>query len=218
MNSDWWRDRSRPGTGSLLRCDLARQGRRPGLLPFTLILSAGVFKIWGIFSDESRFILETLNCVFGALTVIPIYGIANRAFGKNVAAGAAWAWVFLPASFFFAITWIWDTALAALFLALIFWATLAMREAKSIWPWAGYGALWVTGVLINPSLLSLFPFLAGWALWQSHRDSSSRIKFCCGHASGLCHWPGSMDDSQLSRVRQIHPAALEFRAGIVAWQ
>ena len=160
--------------------------------PIYPYLTAGVFKIWGIFSDESRLIIETLNCVFGALTVIPIYGIANRVFGKNVASGAAWAWVFLPASFFFAITWIWDTALAALFLALIFWATLAMREANSIWPWAGYGALWVTGVLINPSLLSLFPFLAGWALWQSHRDSLSRVKFSAAtllvFAIGLAPW------------------------------
>ena len=100
--------------------------------PIYPYLIAGVFKIWGIFSDESRLILETLNCAFAALTVIPIYGIARRVFGKSVAVGAAWAWVFLPTSFFFAITWIWDTALAALFLALIFWATLAMRDAKSI--------------------------------------------------------------------------------------
>lgn len=160
--------------------------------PIYPYLTAGVFKLWGIFSDESRLILETLNCAFGALTVIPIYGIARRVFGKSVAVGAAWAWVFLPASFFFAITWIWDTALAALFLALIFWATLAVREAKSIWPWAGYGALWVTGVLINPSLLSLFPFLAGWALWQSDRGSSSRVKFSAAmllvFAIGLVPW------------------------------
>lgn len=134
-------------------------------------LAAAVFKIWGIYTDESRLILETLNCAFAALTVIPIYGIARRIFGDAVAAGAAWAWVFLPASFIFSITWIWDTTLAALFLALAFWATLAMAESKSVWSWAGYGALWCLGVLINPALLSVFPFLFGWALWQSRRAS-----------------------------------------------
>jgi len=145
--------------------------------PIYPYLVAGIFKIWGIFSFESRLIIETSNCAFAALTVIPVYGIAQRTFGKSVAVGAAWGWVFLPTSLFFPITWIWDTALAALFLALLFWATLAMRDAKTILAWLGYGALWAIGVLINPSLLSLFPFLAGWAVWQSRRESLSWVKF-----------------------------------------
>ncbi len=138
---------------------------------------AGIFKIWGVFSFKSRLIIQAFNCAFAALTVIPIYGIGQRTFGRNVAMGAAWAWIFLPTSLFFPITWIWDTSLAALFLALIFWATLAMRDAKSVWAWAGYGALWAVGVLINPSLLSVLPFLAGWALWQARRDSLPWMKF-----------------------------------------
>lgn len=145
--------------------------------PIYPYLVASIFKIWGIFSEPSRIIIETLNCAFTALTVIPIYCIAQRTFRNSVAVCAAWAWVFLPTAVMFPITWIWDTAMAALFLALIFWATLAVRDAKSIWAWSGYGALWAVGVLINPSLLSVFPFLVGWAVWQAHRDSSSWVKF-----------------------------------------
>ncbi len=151
--------------------------------PIYPYLTAAVFKIWGIFTPASKLVMMTLNCIFSALTVIPIYGIAQRTFGKSVAIGAAWTWVFLPTALFFPIFWIWDTALAALCLALIFWATLAMSEAKTILPWAGYGALWAVGVLVNPSLLSLFPFLAGWALWQSRKDSLHWWKF--GAATAL---------------------------------
>jgi hypothetical protein len=138
---------------------------------------AGIFKIWGIFSDTSRLVIETTNCAFAALTVIPIHGIAKRTFGNNVAVGAAWTWVFLPTSLVFPITWIWDTALAALILALIFWATLAMRDAKTTLHWLGYGALWAIGVLINPSLLSLLPFLLAWAIWPSRGNRSTWMKF-----------------------------------------
>lgn len=145
--------------------------------PIYPYLIAGIFKVWGVFTFKSRLIIETSNCAFAALTVIPIQAIARRTFGDRVAAGAAWGWVFLPTSLFFPITWIWDTTLAALFLALIFWATLAVRDAKTILGWAGYGALWAAGVLINPSLLSLLPFLAGWAIWQSGRDSRSMLRF-----------------------------------------
>jgi len=59
--------------------------------------------------------------------------------------------------------------LIALFFALIFWATLAMREKAGLLPWAAYGALWVVGVLINPSILSLFPFLLGWLVWDARK-------------------------------------------------
>ena len=145
--------------------------------PIYPYLAAGVFKIWGVYSEASKLILETLNCVFAALTIIPIYAVALKCFGKKVAAGAAWAWVFLPTALFFPIFWIWDTTLAALFMALIFWATLEIIETKSVWAWAGYGALWVTGVMVNPSVLSLFPFLAGWALWRSRDRSSSWLKY-----------------------------------------
>ena len=145
--------------------------------PIFPYIVAGIFKIWGIFSDLSRIIIMTMNCAFASLTVIPIYGIAERCFRNSVAVGAAWCWVFLPTALMFPITWIWDTAMAALFLALIFWATVAMRDAKSIWSWAGYGALWAIGVLINPSLLSVFPFLFGWAVWESRRDSPRWVKF-----------------------------------------
>ncbi len=160
--------------------------------PIYPYLVAGIFKIWGIFSETSRLVIEASNCAFAALTVIPIYGIAHRTFGKNVAVGAAWAWVLLPTSLVFPVTWIWDTALTALFLALIFWATLAMRDARTILPWAGYGALWVIGVLINPSLLSLLPFLLAWAVWPLRHDRSSWARFSAAtllvFAIGLVPW------------------------------
>src|ERR1700690_2783720 len=50
---------------------------------------AGIFKIWGIYSEMSLVIVQTLNCAFASLTIIPIYGIAKRAFGEGVAVGAA---------------------------------------------------------------------------------------------------------------------------------
>ena len=163
------------GFSSPLR--LVDTGATAWFTPIYPYLAAAVFKVWGIYSETSKLILQTLNCVFAALTVIPVYFIARRCFGKNAAIASAWVWTFLPTALYFGLIWIWDTTLAALCMALIFWATLEIRESKSAWAWAGYGGLWVTGVLVNPSLLSLFPFLAAWALWHSVYGSSSWIKF-----------------------------------------
>jgi len=137
---------------------------------------AGIFKIWGIYTNTSRFIIATTNCLFAALTILPIYGIAKRTFGEGVAIGASWIWVILPTAIHFPIIWIWDTTLTALFFMLIFWATLALRGVRDLLPWAGYGALWVTGGLINPSILSLFPFFLVWLLWSGRKESGLWVK------------------------------------------
>jgi hypothetical protein len=144
--------------------------------PIYPYLVAGIFKVWGIYSDLSRLIIATLNCAFAALTIIPIHGIAKRTFGEGVAIGASWAWLFLPTALYFPIFWIWDTALTALVFLLIFWATLALRGNRSLLPWAGYGALWVTGGLVNPSILSLFPFFLGWLAWNERKEAGPWLK------------------------------------------
>jgi len=144
--------------------------------PIYPYLVAGIFKVWGIYSELSRLIIATLNCAFAALTIIPIYGIAKRTFGEGVAIGASWAWVFLPTALYFPILWIWDTALTALVFLLIFWATLALRGNRTVLPWAGYGALWVTGGLVNPSILSLFPFFLGWLVWNERKEAGPWLK------------------------------------------
>jgi 4-amino-4-deoxy-L-arabinose transferase-like glycosyltransferase len=144
--------------------------------PIYPYLVAGIFKLWGIFSVTSQIVIQTMNCAFAALTIIPIHGIAKRTFGENTAIAAAWTWVVLPNALKFPMIWIWDTALMALVFALIFWATLAMREKDGIAVWAGYGALWAVGVLINPSILSLFPFFLGWLVWETRKAAIAWAK------------------------------------------
>jgi hypothetical protein len=178
------------GFSSPLR-DLAT-GPTAWFTPIYPYLVAGIFKVWGIYSDLSRLIIATLNCAFAALTIIPIHGIAKRTFGEGVAIGASWAWVFLPTALYFPVLWIWDTALTALVFLLIFWATLALRGNRSVLPWAGYGALWVTGGLVNPSILSLFPFFLGWLAWNERKEAGPWVKHAAVvilvFAIGLAPW------------------------------
>ena len=144
--------------------------------PIYPYLVAGIFKLWGIYSYSSEIVIQTLNCAFASLTIIPIHAIAKRTFGNGAATGAAWAWAFFPTALFFPIIWIWETTLAALFFALIFWATLALRREHKLLPWLGYGTLWVVGTLINPSILSLFPFFLAWLVWEAHKESAPWAK------------------------------------------
>ena len=160
--------------------------------PIFPYLVAGIFKIWGVYSDLSRIIIQTMNSAFTALTIIPIYCIGRKSFGQAVAVSASWFWVFMPTALVFPRIWIWDTAMAGLFFALLFWGTLALAEYQSTWAWAGYGGLWAIGVLVNPSMLSVFPFLLGWVLWETRQDGAPWIKFATAtllvFALGMVPW------------------------------
>src|SRR5215813_3752318 len=60
--------------------------------PFYPYLVAAVFKIFGIYSRASAFVLLSINSVFSGLTCIPIFLIARRIFSEKVADGSAWVW------------------------------------------------------------------------------------------------------------------------------
>ena len=64
--------------------------------PLYPYLIAGVFRLTGVYTQASAFILLAINSVFSSLTCIPIFLIARRCFSERVAAWSAWAWALLP--------------------------------------------------------------------------------------------------------------------------
>ncbi|MGO9642259.1 MAG: ArnT family glycosyltransferase [Candidatus Acidiferrales bacterium] len=139
-----------------------RSGPTAWFGPVYPYLVAGVFKLFGIYSYTSYVVLQALNCAFTALTCIPIYLAGKRSFGTGVALCASWLWVFLPTALFFPIIWIWDTSLSALWMALLLYATLKLRDSARTIDWIGYGALWAGGAMINPALVAVLPALGIW--------------------------------------------------------
>src|ERR1035441_2780522 len=55
----------------------------PPLYPY---LMGGVFRIFGIYTHASAWILLSINSLFTTLTCIPIFWIAHRTFGERIAA------------------------------------------------------------------------------------------------------------------------------------
>jgi 4-amino-4-deoxy-L-arabinose transferase-like glycosyltransferase len=149
-------------------------------------LTAGVFKVFGIYSYTSYLVLQTLNCAFSALTCVPIYLAGKRSFGNGVGLCAAWLWVILPTAVLFPLQWIWDTSLSALWMALLLYATLRLRESNRLADWIGYGALWAMGALINPSLLAVLPALGIWLVFQLRKRSLPWLRVSAVGALVFC--------------------------------
>jgi len=98
--------------------------------PIYPYLLAAVFKLFGTFSYTSSLVIRTIECAFSAFTCWPIYVIGKKSFGRTVGTAAAWTWVFLPGAIYFAVDWVWDSSLVALWMALLVAATLELRGSE----------------------------------------------------------------------------------------
>src|SRR5215467_4156915 len=59
-------------------------------------LLAAIFRVFGVYSRASAWAMLTLNCLFSALTCIPVYFIGKRCFDRSSALWAAAIWALFP--------------------------------------------------------------------------------------------------------------------------
>jgi len=135
-------------------------------------LVAGMFRVFGIYSQASAWAILTLNCLFSAVTSIPVYFIARQCFDRRSAHWAAGIWALFPYGVYFASGYVWGFCLDALMLTLVVWGTLAMKQETRPTRWMGYGLLWGAAALTNAVILSTLPFLLGWLVWRHARSKT----------------------------------------------
>lgn len=145
------------------------------MTPVYPFLTALVFKVFGIYSTASAFVLLIFQCVVSALTCIPTFLIARKLFGEQVAAWCGWAWALFPYGIYFPAERIWNTWLATLLFAIVFLITLDMERWTRLWPWAGYGLLWGFTAFLDPVVMAGWPFLLGWIAYRMVRQKQRWI-------------------------------------------
>lgn len=140
--------------------------QQPPVFPY---LVAGVFKLFGIFTAASAFVVLSLDCLFSSITAVFVLLIGKRTFGPTVGVLAAWGWVFWPSAAFTPVTHLWHDSLGTLLFTMAFWATLRMEGSFRITGWLGLGLLWAIAGLTNPAVLAPMPFLLGWLCFRRGR-------------------------------------------------
>ncbi len=138
----------------------------PPLYPY---LMGGVFKVFGVYTRASAWVLLTINSLFATLTCIPIYLIARATFGERVAKWSAYAWGLSPYTWYWSIHWLWDTTFTPLILACLFLVALELQDWPGWRGWALFGALYGIGALANPTMLLFLPFCGLWIWRQRYR-------------------------------------------------
>lgn len=147
--------------------------------PLYTLLIGGVFKVFGVYSRLSAFVLLTLNSLLSAWTAVLVWEIGWRCFNRRVALWSGWLWALYPAAMQYAVRWIWEmSATAAVFTAVLVLA-LRMRgvgdskPAGQTWQqWSVFGLLWGALALLNPSPLLMLPVVALYLLTAPEKGAS----------------------------------------------
>jgi hypothetical protein len=151
------------GFGSPLFADT---GPTAWMTPVYPYIVAGVFKVFGVFTKASALVILSLNALTSALTCLPIFFFTRKSFGERAGWWAGWAWAIFPYAVYWPVERIWDSWLATLLLAILFWIALYLAESTRLRDWIGFGLLAGVAALTDPVVLAPLPFLALWALWR----------------------------------------------------
>jgi 4-amino-4-deoxy-L-arabinose transferase-like glycosyltransferase len=140
----------------------------PPAYPFLLSL---LFRLFGVYTRMSAFVALTINCAFSSLTAIVLFYLARRSFGWKIAHWCAWTWALFPYAMYWAVKSMWETSITAFLLTTLVLIALRLAEGRRAGEWALFGFLWGIGALVNPSILSLLPFVGLWAVWELARQN-----------------------------------------------
>jgi hypothetical protein len=148
--------------------------------PLYPLLIAGVFKIFGVYTAKSAWVVLTINSIFSAATSSVIYEIAARCFSvlgssraRKIALWSGWLWALHPAAMQYAVRWVWDMAVTAFLFSKIIVLALRVRgvgedlpaaETQTTARWAMFGILSGMIGLLNSTLLLFVPICGIWML------------------------------------------------------
>ena len=152
------------------------------------LLIAGVFKLTGIYTPLSAWILLATNSLLSALIVRNTWEIAQRCYGASVALWSAWIWALYPAAMQYAVRWIWEMTLTAFLFSWVLVLSLRMRGIGSAAAGAGlgrtgqttqlwviFGLLWGLIALANPAILIFLPVCGVWILAGEGRSWARQL-------------------------------------------
>jgi 4-amino-4-deoxy-L-arabinose transferase-like glycosyltransferase len=152
------------------------------IAPIYPYLMALLFRVFGLWSPASAFVMLSLQCLMAAATGIAIYALGARTLGAKTGFWAAWIWEVCPVFFGWPVLWIWDFAATALLVSLALVCTLDATEKGTTKTWLRLGAIWALTALTNPAPLSVMPVTVAYAAYinYKHRATWLRSVACLG--------------------------------------
>ena len=143
----------------------AHTGPTAWLPPLYPLVMAGVFKVFGVFTGMSAWVLLALNCAASAGTAMACWELGYRLIGLSVARWSGWIWALYPAAMQYAVKWLWEMTFTTALFAWVVVLAMRMRDRASLARWCWFGVIWGAIALSNSTLLLFLPVCGVWVLW-----------------------------------------------------
>ncbi|WP_263367112.1 ArnT family glycosyltransferase [Edaphobacter bradus] len=171
--------------------------------PVYPLLIAVVFKLFGVYTSASAWMLLAINCAFSAATALAVWEIAFRCFSRTNAVWSGWLWALYPAAMQYAVRWFWEMSLTTFLFAAVLVLTLRMRgvnanaesprieeNSSQTRQWLLFGLLWGVIALTTSTLLLFLPVCGLWILIGTrHRPHALRNAVFAGIVCLACLTP-----------------------------
>ncbi len=144
---------------------------------YTYILAL-VFKIFGIYSQGSAFVILFLNSLFSSITCIVVYYIGKITIHSRVGFLSAIFLAIYPPSIWHSINTIWNTTLSAFLMSALILYAVASINKLNLWKSVVGGILMGFTTLVNPGSMIFYPFYFYWIyskIGSNHRKASIYI-------------------------------------------
>lgn len=155
--------------------------------PLYPLLLAAIFKLTGVYTALSAWLILTIDSIFSAATAPFIYQIAARCYSRRVAVWSAWLWALYPAAIQYSVHWIWEMSITTFLFTCTLALALKMRgipppergpvrgdtgigetnpeaHQQTTAQWLLFAALWGLIALSNSTLLLFLPVCGIWLL------------------------------------------------------
>ena len=134
---------------------------------------AGVFKVFGIYTPTSAWMILAFNSVFAALTCSTIFRVSERIYGGKIGLWAGWTWAVFPYLIYWPVRVVWEASFSTFLLTLALWLAIRMADSELPKPrnWVIFGVLWGLIALTNTALIILLPFFIGWMIGKLPSNS-----------------------------------------------
>ena len=155
------------------------------LPPLYPLMIAGVFKLFGVYTPLSAWVILAINCIFNAATALAVWEIGIRCFSRANAVYAAWIWALYPAAMQYAVKWMWEMSITTCLFAWVIVLALRLRginasaqqgeaaPTNQLAGWMAFGVLWGLIGLSNSSLLIFLPACGVWILAGTWRQPNA---------------------------------------------
>ena len=165
---------------------LLHTGPTAWLPPVYPLLLGAVFKLFGVYTKTSAWVILAINCVFSAWTAMAVWELGARLANRRVALWSGWLWALYPAAMQYAVKWIWEMSITTALFAWIVVLAMRMRAEPATRPlrrWAWFGLAWALIGLSNSTLLIFLPVCGVWLLLGVYKQAPQVLRtFVAGAA------------------------------------